>query len=340
MKPRYKVYFEGVWDEIISTRGFTLFKKVGIDLCGDLFSKEHYYCLDKSPYPDLIIATNPNMESVKFGFSKNIPVIFYTIFPDQIVGWNFKTNKYKLKVLKNFKEKIKLSKKVLVNSNFSKDLIKSAWPEFLKLNPTVCYLGVDTTSIGKVKPSLTNKSIKVLWNHMWRKDKGYIEALKIILELAEEYRNVCFIIGRKEDWDPRGDNGEKYYYTQFVKKIKEKSINNIQFKQVLKIVDYWKLLKSVDISFSTSFHETFGLSMLEQEAAGIACILPKTEVYPEIHQGALLVEYKDIKNMLKEMIKNHQKRFKISASCIKNSQAYKIDNFVVSLAQILFGELK
>lgn len=335
----FKVYFEGAWDEIISARGFKLFKKNGILLFGDSFYKERSFSLEKTPYPDLIIATNPNLNALNFGVLNNIPVIYYTIFPDQIIGWNFERNQYKFKISKKFKDNLQLSKKVLVNSDYSLELIKRAWPEFVDLNPSLCYLGIDATSIGKVMPKQNRESINVLWNHMWRKDKGFKEALEIILELAKDYSNVNFIIGRKDDWDPRGDKGEKKSYLLFLKKIKESGLNNVHFKKTSEVYEYWKLLKTINIAFSTSYHETFGLSILEQEAAKIATVLPNIEAYPEVHKGSMLVDYKEIKNSIQKLINNTELRSKVREDCFKNAQSYNIDNFVITLSRIITNQL-
>jgi len=167
---------------------------------------------------------------------------------------------------------------------------------------------------------------------MWRKDKGFIHALKITTNLANKYSNIDFYVGRKEDWGGGNIHNLQAAYANALSSIKKEKLKNICFIDKFKTqINYWRFLKSVDISFSCSFHETFGISMLEQEAAGIACVVPNIEAYPEIHKGALQSPLSSIQNNLEELIINKAKRNKVSNSCKKNAVNYSIEKFVDNL---------
>ena len=176
---------------------------------------------------------------------------------------------------------------------------------------------------------------------MWRKDKGFIDALSIISRLAEKFPQVDFIIGRKEDWGGSNLKELKKIYRRFLVQIKKRKIRNISLLNLIsQQKDYWSFLKSVDISFSCSRHETFGLSMMEQSAAGIACVVPNTEVYPEIHSGAMLLPYGKIESGLVRLIEDKQLRNQVSRRCKENASKYDIDNFLTNFSQHIVKVVK
>lgn len=322
------VYLENVWEEIITERGRSLFLEKGVNLEGNLFNKKANNTKGVSS-AQLIIATDPQLSILQRAKINNIPVIFYALFPDQITGWDYKHNTYKNGVVYNFSKKINQVEKVLVNSNYSKNLLKSHLNSPIEFK--VCYLGIDYKSISQKSVNKTEKqkSIKVLWNHMWRKDKGFIYALSIILYLARKFPKVDFYIGRKEEYAGGEIKQLKEFYRHFLYLIEKENIKNIYFVEYFyRQRDYWDFLKTMDISFTCSPHETFGISMLEQQAAGIACVVPKIEVYPEIHKGSLQVTQNGIEKGIEKLILDKELRTKIGKACVSNSSKFKIETFV------------
>lgn len=329
------VYFEDIWEEIITAKGFRLFEKQGYKLESGLF-RDHPHELSDLEQVDLIIATKPDLSLLESSKERGTPIIFYAIFPDLLTGWNYDLNTYKDRLNRNFENKLGLVDKILVNSNFTKKLISTRTSQ--EINMEVCYLGVDSKSIAISMPERngynTNPTKKptVLWNHMWRKEKGFTRALSIIFRLAQKYPKVDFIIGRKEFWGGQGVPVLKREYQDYLDQIEKKALTNIFFQENKYPQEkYWEFLNTVDISFSCSRHETFGISMLEQQAAGIACVVPSIEAYPEIHQGSLLVPLQQVESGIEGLITNKEKRAKIVEAGRKNAEKYTTEGFVDNL---------
>lgn len=327
------VFLEDVWEEIITEKGKRLLAEEEIKLEGNIFGK-HPKKLTDLKQVDLIVATDSNLKLLNWAKIHKVPVIYYALFPDLILGWDYQANRYKNYLTSNFKTRIVKVQQILVNSTYTKSLLKGQLPQHIDLK--ICRLGIDFKSISCRTANLTTtpKRLKVLWNHMWRKDKGFIDAISIILDLAEKFPQTDFIVGRKEDWSGSALKELKKIYHRFLAQIKEKDIQNISFLEIIPPQeDYWSFLKSVDISFSCARHETFGLSMLEQEAAGIACVVPDAEVYPEIHSGAMLLPYDKIESGLVKLIEDKRLRNQLSRQCKKNASKYDIDKFVINFSQ-------
>lgn len=334
------VFLEDIWQEIITERGIKLLKERGIKLVGNIFGKHPKNLIDLKQV-DVIVATNLNLKILSWAKNHRIPEIFYALFPDLILGWDYKSNWYKNELNGSFANKLTGVQRILVNSHYTKKLLRKQLPQQTDLK--ICRLGVDYNSISNQAVSwlAAPKRLKVLWNHMWRKDKGFIDALSIILRLAEKFPQVDFIIGRKENWGGLALMELKKFYRQFLTQIKEKRIRNINFLNLfIRQKDYWSFLKSVDIGFSCSRHETFGLSMMEQAAAGIACVVPNTEVYPEIHNGAILLSYEKIEFGLVRLIEDKQLRNQVSRRCKENASKYDIGNFVTNFSQHIVEVVK
>jgi hypothetical protein len=68
--------------------------------------------------------------------------------------------------------------------------------------------------------------------------------------------------------------------------------------------------------------------MLEQGAAGIACIVPNREYYPEIFQGALLAVPYRIGQYVFTLIDNRQFRETVSESCQESASRYDVGQWV------------
>jgi len=96
----------------------------------------------------------------------------------------------------------------------------------------------------------------------------------------------------------------------------------------------------MSIGFSTAYHETFGLSMLEQAAAGIACVAPYGEVYPETLPEAMLVPRNQIEAAITKLIESEAERKRVAVSCQRNAEKYSIEKFVNRLVRHLISVIK
>ncbi len=324
------VYFANIWPQIITERGFKLFEKLGYSisgnwLCDSMDFNNSFRIL--YPYANfdnaLIIDKEQNRLWKK--------VISYILFPDSCVGWDCDKNKYLLKINNNFLSSIEKSRAIISHSNYSLNLIQKTYGD---ISANIVPLGIDTNSIRSF-PKKRSKTLKVLWNNMWRSDKGTIEAFRIIKSLAQKYPEVDFLICQSETW---GTNSNSSAY-KLLCQPQLRSLHNLQnvefISRLKKQTEYWELLRQVDIGFSTSFHEGFGLSMMEQEAAEIACVVPNEEVYPELHSGCLISERNHIINDLQRLIEDANLRKTIAKRCLENASKYDIEFWVKSIVKHL-----
>lgn len=334
------IFLENTWEEIITNRGFSLFLKKGLKLESNLFRSNPKKLSDLKS-TDLIVATNPQLRTLKKAGDHNIPVIFYTLFPDQITGWDYNKNEYRKSLIKGFEERIVQVDKILVNSLYTKKFLETHLS--CQHNITTCHLGIDFESISIISKntSRTRNKMRILWNHMWRKDKGFIYALSTILVFAKKYPKIEFHIGRREDWGGGNLNELKKFYQYFLNQLDKHNIRNVFISDKFEVQeDYWNFLSTFDISFSCSPHETFGISMLEQQAAGIACVVPKQGVYREVHKGSFQVPIQRIDKGLEELINDKNKLHNVSKACVKNAVKYNIDTFVQNFSKHILGVIK
>jgi glycosyltransferase involved in cell wall biosynthesis len=173
---------------------------------------------------------------------------------------------------------------------------------------------------------------------MWRLDKNFLGAIKIIENLASDYKNVGFYIGRKNSW------GDLVYsppylrkeYNEFCKIVKRKALNNIFLIKSMPQPKYWEFISCMDIGFSVSYHESFGISMLEQAAAGIACVMPNELSYKEVfkrYKG--LVDRERIQTTIELLIKDKNLRQKLQQDARKCASKFKIENTIAKLIKLL-----
>jgi hypothetical protein len=90
----------------------------------------------------------------------------------------------------------------------------------------------------------------------------------------------------------------------------------------------------VDIGFSTAYHETFGLTMLEQGCAGVACVVPNHQAYPEIHAGALVVPPAEIGRAIGFLIENPDVWREVARSSQINALQYDVEAVSRTLANV------
>jgi glycosyltransferase involved in cell wall biosynthesis len=176
----------------------------------------------------------------------------------------------------------------------------------------------------------------VLWQHRWRTDKNLRGALDIIEALAAKHRDVAFLVGRNEDWDEPFwvPQSLKDYFAQALPRLAR--LGNVHFlSRFATQVEYWRLLSEVDIAFSCSYHETFGIAMLEAAYAGAACVVPNTVAYPEIHSGALVVNHSEIASGLSRLVQEPQFRAEVAHRCRQNAGKYHVNSTAEKLAGLI-----
>lgn len=325
-----ELYLANMWPQIITKRGVNLFEKSGLEPTGNWldgnvdFSRSFKIIYPYADFGKPIIVSN-----------ENDPVwtriVSYILFPDSLVGWSNDKNKYSMKPKREGRLSLEIPNIVLSHSDFSSNLAKKTYGDFPS---QTLPLGVDVDSIG-IAPKDEHKRLRVAWNHMWRSDKGAYEAFTLVADLARKYPQIDFWIGQENSWGDK-ENAERYQELCKPQLQKLQDISNVTFfKRAKHQETYWQWLRQIDISFSTSFHEGFGLSMMEQEAAGIACVVPNEEAYSEFHLGCFLVERKSLFEAVATLIENPIKMTSISQSCKNNASKYDTARWVNSIKEAL-----
>ena len=325
-----ELYLANMWPQMVTERGVRLFEQNGFETSGNWLNKKvNYQNADKIvlPYADfgqpiLITEATPELWG---------KVVSYILFPDSLIGWDHEKRKYLFQKNPKAEQILLKSPNKLSHSKFSSQLADTTYGYMQ--NVTIP-LGVDTDSI---KNSVADKhnGLRVLWNHMWRSDKGTYEAFDLISDLAPKYPNVEFWIGQTDTWETQRDKAS--FRQQCESKLKTlQNMGNVRFfNRIRDQKEYWSWLNQADIGFSTAFQEGFGLSMMEQEAAGIACVIPNAEVYPELHVGCLIVERPKLSEGLQVLLEDPNKRKFISQGCVDNASKYDTSIWVKSLTDQL-----
>jgi glycosyltransferase involved in cell wall biosynthesis len=202
----------------------------------------------------------------------------------------------------------------------------------------VCFLGLDLDAIDRCRHEKRTErlSLKVLWQHRWRTDKNLQGALDIVETLAAKYGDVTFLVGRYEDWDEPFwvPPSLKDYFARALPRLTR--LGNVQFlPHFVKQIEYWRFLSDIDIAFSCSYHETFGIAMLEAAYAGAACVVPNTVAYPEIHKGAMLMDHSQIATGMARLIEQPRFRKEVTNRCRQNAAKYDVNRTAEKLAGLI-----
>lgn len=314
-----KIFFANIWTELVSLQFLELLEKMGYKPIGNWLAGR-YFQPELSDDLKLIIYS-PTPEGLMLGEKEYgiSPVLFWAMFPDYLVGWDFENNKY-LKLGKALVSKlIASSAGLFAPSYYVSELMKEVYGKHFD----TLYLGVPFTQMSEfakcrnVHNSL--KKVRVIWNHMWRTDKGFSNALEVVHGLSKKHHSTDFVIGRRERWGDFRYSPEilKSKYNAFLKD----KLSNVYFGEnfdvganIKKQREYWSFLNSFDVGFSTSYHEGFGISMMEQAALSVACVLPYWEVYRELYHSSCLVapDIESISNRISELIVDKRLRKEVS----------------------------
>ncbi len=322
------LYIANAWGSLITETARSHFQNQGWEVDGNWLNSK-----DISPTHKVILAAPAYFDGAVIIYPQNFPssrIFAHLLFPDELVGWDFQSQRYKMKQQGEFVSLLNESP-IFSESNFTLELALSAYGELINPERHITYLPIEFEKIRKVniETNMTSRksTIRVLWNHMWRSDKGVLEALSIINQLSSRYPDVEFWIGREESWSTNPDvDFVKRRAQPILSQLREK--NNVFFQPNFKTsssVNYWRFLAQFDIGFSVSPQEGFGLSMLEQAAAGVACVMPPREVYSEIHANGLLTE--KIAEGIAELIDNPLRRKEISQKGVENASRFNAEDW-------------
>jgi glycosyltransferase involved in cell wall biosynthesis len=264
-----------------------------------------------------------------------VPTLLWALYPDYLTGWDREKNVHMDGFLESVADIMPYFRRHAVNSFFTKRLLEERIEGF---QFEVCFLGLDLEAIDRCRRGKRpeRSSLTVLWQHRWRTDKNLRGALDIIETLAAKHREVSFLVGRNEDWDEPfwAPQSLKDYFAQALPRLAR--LGNVHFlSRFATQVEYWRLLSEVDIAFSCSYHETFGIAMLEAAYAGAACVVPKMVAYPEIHSGALVVNHSEIASGLSRLVQEPQFRAEVAHRSRQNAGKYHVNSTAEELAGLI-----
>lgn len=179
--------------------------------------------------------------------------------------------------------------RVLFNSYFHKNSFLDALPRFLRAFPDhqeservteiqkksyVCYPGIDLESINRWRPSpkVFNEIPIILWNHRWEYDKNPELFFRVLYKLAEAavpFRLV--VLGKGFSSSPKA-------FAEAQERLARQVIHwgFVESKEA-----YLSWLWKADVLPVSSYHDFFGISVLEAILAENFPLLPMREAYPE-----------------------------------------------------------
>lgn len=169
----------------------------------------------------------------------------------------------------------------------------------IKERCTVVPLGINLYPLASRQSK--NKIPIILWNHRWEYDKNPIEFFETLKKLKEEGSKFQLIVLGHAP----GGTMDIFGWAQsfFSKEI-------IHWGYVKSKEDYWLMLGRADIVFSTSFHDFFGISILEAVSAGATPLLPHRLAYPEHFDNPEIFYHnsKEAIQKLRELLEYPEKR--------------------------------
>lgn len=334
-----RLYLANIESWTFPNRGSEFLSENGFEVGGNWLAPPFHCDLERFS-PDVVVyAPHRRVDAVVLQRQDLLrtPTVLWALYPDYLTGWDRETNVHMDGFLESVAALMPYFQRHLATSGFTKHLLE----ERIEAYPfELCFLGLDLDGIDRARRENGARSsdLTVLWHHRWRTDKNLHAALDAIHGLAEMHRDVTFIVGRKEDWD------EPFWVPQSLRDYSAEAVTRLNGLGNVRFVsrfdsqsDYWRFLSGIDIAFSCSYHETFGIAMLEAAYAGVACVVPDTVCYPEIHGGAVIVEHSEIASAVDNLIREPQLRAEVAQCCRKNAAKYGVRATAENLAGLICG---
>lgn len=320
-----KVYFVNIDCWLFPERAQQLIIQQGHQLAGNWLEPNQR---SLEPFsPDLIVYAPHRRKTaltLPLDLVKKVPTVLWALYPDYLAGWDKEKNQHMDGFFDSVREMLPYFRVNLANSLFTKELLEARAPGYTF---EVCYLGIDTKGIDEAAAGKrrAERASSVLWQQRWSTDKNLPGALEIVRHLARRHPNTTFYLGRKENWaDPFWvPQTLKDYYSSVSDELN--SLSNVLFSQQFQTQrEYWQFIAGVDIAFSCSYHETFGVAMLEQAYAGAACVVPNRVVYPEVHAGALVVPLSEVEAGIESLLNDPELCVRVAQSSRANAAKYDV----------------
>ena len=270
--------------------------------------------VNKNGKPDVVLASGMIDLAAWLGFTKRFigdpPVVLYQhenqlTYP--VPSGQSPDSSMKFVNWKN----MAIADQIWFNSDFHKESLLGALPEFLKNVPDMSHshllkqtidkmhvvpVGVELSEI-EYSDSIGDPPL-ILWNLRWEYDKNPEAFIASLKKLYEEGAQFNFAV--------TGENSPKD--SEAIKSQFGKLSEFIVSSGYLPRTEYISLLSKTDVVVSSSIHEFFGISIVEALSAGVIPVLPKRLSYPEIvpEQWHDFVFYSDdaMTDYLREVLKD------------------------------------
>jgi len=180
----------------------------------------------------------------------------------------------------------------------------------LKDKTSVLPLGIDYSTnhpeqeIQKIKEKISNEHPTVLWTHRWEYDKNPDDFFAALTLLSEQgYAFNLAVLGAKSPKPPRIFKAAKDLLSGHI----------VAYGKPDTYSEYIAWLHVADILPITSYHETFGISLMEAIHCGVKPLLPNRLSYPELvpchtHPDLYYKDQDDLIRKLKEYIDSFNKK--------------------------------
>ncbi|MFP4560066.1 MAG: DUF3524 domain-containing protein [Thiohalorhabdus sp.] len=206
--------------------------------------------------------------------------------------------------------------RVLFNSAFNRDSFLEGAREMLgairdhgeaeKVNEvaaksTVLPLGLELRALDRHRPQEPVRSSPplLLWNHRWEHDKnpeGFFRVLRALAAEGLEFRVA--VLGRAPRRPPPA----------FAEGRKTLGDRIVHFGYAEDAADYARWLWAADILPVTSYHDFFGISVMEAVYCGAFPLLPRRQAYPGLlprswHPHCLYGDEEELTGRLRELLR-------------------------------------
>jgi glycosyltransferase involved in cell wall biosynthesis len=166
----------------------------------------------------------------------------------------------------------------------------------IKLKSCILYPGIDFSEIDELDWKMTREVPVIVWNHRHEHDKNpenFFQALAQLQRRGVDFRLI--VLGQSFASSP----------SCFLEAEKDFSDKTIHFGFAESYQEYISLLGQGDIVVSTSFHEFYGISILEAVRAGCVPVLPDRLSYPELFDSKYLYDKGCLTDTLQKVLETN-----------------------------------
>ncbi len=333
------LYLANMWDGLFGKRGLELLGRAFGEVTGNWLSSPR-----QAPHPadgSFVLLAPSTMESAvtpAAAAEAASIVAGWVLFPDQVIGWDWQRQDYQYVLAPVLAETIAVACTVVANSAFTARNLRRAG---VATELAVLPLGIDVAGIQAASAGADRSApgVHVLWAHMWRSQKNPEAALRIATRVLECDPTVRITIGRSGSWldEQHSPTDFRHRVTALADRLRRIGGDRVQFlDHFANQRDYWRMLSDVDISYSCSFEESFGVAMLEHAAAGAVCVCPNTLCYPETQQGAYLVPPGEagIVAAIRELAADPVALSKVQAQCRAQAARHPVEATVRGIIEL------